>query len=89
MTNNKKNFDNCMNSIIECRTFYDDNKWNDRLDDETGYTFISNAFCNIRVNKWYDNDSDSEEEDPSETCIICIDKYNYMETGKCCNLHDV
>ena len=30
-----------------------------------------------------------EEEDPSETCIICIDKYNYMETGKCCNLHDV
>ena len=63
MTNNKENFDNCMNSIIECRAFYDDNKWNDRLDDETGYTFISNAFCNIRVNKWYDKISDPVEED--------------------------
>ena len=28
------------------------------------------------------------EEDPCETCIVCVDKYDYKNTGKMCLVHD-
>lgn len=36
--------------------------------------------------------SDCEEsqliKDPCETCIMCVDKYDYKNTGKMCLVHD-
>ena len=41
--------------------------------------------CNQMITE---EDFECEEEDPCETCIVCLEKYDYKNTGRMCLVHD-
>ena len=35
-----------------------------------------------------EEEEEEEEEDPCEVCIVCVEKYDYKNTGRMCLIHD-
>ena len=42
-----------LNQIVEYKTFYDNAKLDNKLNKRSGYTFVSTAFYQIRMDKWW------------------------------------
>ena len=51
MNNEKKAYLNYQ--IVKLKTYFDNAKLNDRLNKRSGYTFVSCAFYQIRMDKWW------------------------------------
>ena len=51
---------------------------------------IFDGCCDICRDKCRSDDETDydEEEDPCETCIVCVEKYDYKNTGRMCLTHD-
>lgn len=59
------------------------------VNEEGFYGWFEENYDNcIEWNDIMDLFEKEEEEDPCENCIVCVEKYNYNETGKMCLDHD-